>query len=137
MVCLCFNLTSPKGQVSLCNHLVSVRLFVVRRKVSHLNHSPLKPLNSIWLGQSLCGTLSKLCPTVSHTIQDGCYCKTQKIPPLSTAVFIINQNEFTFYLLLYGNESFNIYQRFFYEIFLSADLYRFTKIRHILTKVHI
>jgi hypothetical protein len=42
--------------------------------------------------------------------------------------FSISQNELKFEMQLHGKEYFNIYSRFFCEIFLSADLYRICKL---------
>ena len=60
-----------KGHVSFCHHLASV----VRRKLSHLNlllWDPWTKLNQTWLGWSLGGSRSKLCPTDLPSIEDGC-----------------------------------------------------------------
>ena len=54
---------------------VVVRPSVVRRKLSHLNlllWNLWTKLNQTWQGWSLSGSLSKLCPTASPSIQDGC-----------------------------------------------------------------
>ena len=50
------------------------RLFVVRRKLSHLNllWNRWTKLNQTWQGWSLGGSLSNLCPTALPSIQDGC-----------------------------------------------------------------
>jgi hypothetical protein len=57
-----------KGHVSFCHHLASV----VRRKLSHLNLLLWTKLKQTWLGWSLGGSRSKLCPTDPPSIQDGC-----------------------------------------------------------------